>query len=397
MSNGERKAVDGAGINTRLVHNGYDPFSCHGFLNPPQVRGSTVLFPDAETMRKRNQPYTYGLSGTPTIAALEAAIDELEGSAGTILLPSGLAAVTFPLLAFLSSGDHLLVVDSVYGPTRQFCSTMLQRMGVQTEFFDPGIGEDLSKLIRPETKALFLEAPGSNTFEMLDIAQLAAIAHRAGALVMLDNTWATPLLFRPLDHGVDLSIHALTKYPGGHADLLMGSVSATSETLTRLRDAQMQIGVNVSADDAFLVQRGLRTMGVRLERHGRSALELAQWLEGRPEVARVLHPALPSFPGHDLWRRQFRGSSGLFSIVLSGGGDREAATFLDAMHLFRLGYSWGGYESLAVQVNLSDRVHALAPRDGPVIRLQVGLEDVEDLRYDLERGLTALGAETGTS
>ncbi|WP_182084826.1 cystathionine beta-lyase [Aureimonas sp. ME7] len=375
---------------TRQLRAGHDPSNAHGFVNPPTVRGSTVLFPDTATMRRRGQPFTYGLRGTPTLRALEAAIDELEGSHGTVLVPSGLAAVSLPLLAFLSAGDHCLVVDSVYGPTRLFCDTMLKRLGVETEYFDPAIGAGLRALMRPNTRVVLLEAPGSNTFEILDVREAADIARAGGAVSMLDNTWATPLYFRPLDFGVDLSIHALTKYPGGHSDLLMGSVSATKDTFDRLRDAQMQLGINVSADDAYLVFRGMKTMGVRLPAHRDAALQLAAWLETRDEVARVLHPALPSFPSHDLWRRQFGGSSGLFSFVLAGGGRREAAAFLDALRLFGLGYSWGGFESLALEVDLSDRLFAKAPSEGPVIRLQVGLEDVKDLQTDLEAGFEAL-------
>lgn len=378
------------GSATRLLRAGHEPRTYHGFVNPPVVHASTVLFPDTETMRRRGQRYTYALRGTPTTEALEEQLDELEGSKGTILVPSGLAAVSIPLLAFLSSGDHLLVVDSVYGPTRIFCDTMLRRMGVEVEYFDPAVGAGISTLIRPNTRALFLEAPGSNTFEMLDVAPMAAAARAAGAVTMMDNTWATPLYFRPLDHGVDLSIHALTKYPGGHSDVMLGSVSANEATFGRLRDAQMQLGVNAAPDDAYLVFRGLKTMAVRLERHQEAALRLAEWLETRPEVARVLHPALPSFAGHALYKRQFKGSSGLFSIVLEGGGDREAAAFLDALRLFGLGYSWGGFESLAVQPDLRDRTVAKAPQEGPVLRFQVGLEDIADLKADLERGFRAL-------
>ena len=380
-----------SGAQTRLIH-GDAPLTRHGFVNPAVYHASTVLFPDTETMRGRRSKYIYGLRGTPTTDALEAALDDLEGSAGTILLPSGLAAVTFPLLAFLSAGDHVLIVDSVYAPTRYFADTVLRRMGVAVEYFDPAAAGALASLMRPETKVVFLEAPGSNTFEMLDVAAACAIAHAGGAVTMIDNTWATPLFFRPLDHGVDLSIHALTKYPGGHSDVMMGSVSANAATFARLRDTQMSIGVNAAPDDTYLVLRGLKTMGVRLERHQTAALQLAEWLEGREEVARVLHPALPSFPGHDLWKRQFSGASGLFSIVLRGGGVREASAFLDTLRLFGLGYSWGGFESLALMVDLSDRVHAKATAEGPVIRLQIGLEDIADLKADLERGFAAFAA-----
>lgn len=343
-------------------------------------------------MRRRDHSYLYGLRGTPTTDALEGALNDLEGAAGTILVPSGLAAISVPLLAFLSHGDHCLVVDSVYGPTRLFCDTLLTRMGVETEYFDPAIGEGLRGLMRENTRVVFLEAPGSNTFEMIDIRLMAGIAREGGAVSMIDNTWATPLFLRPLDFGVDLSIHALTKYPGGHSDLMLGSVSANAATYKPLRDAQMQIGVNAAPDDAYLTLRGLKTMEVRLRAHERAAFDLARWLETRPEVARVLHPALPSFPGHDLWKAQFNGASGLFSFVLQGGGREQADAFLDALRIFGLGYSWGGYESLALQVDLSDRRFAKAPPEGPVIRLQIGLEDIEDLRKDLERGFSAIGA-----
>ncbi len=382
------------GVNTRLAHIGPNPHEFHGFVNPPVVRASTVLFPDTATMVGRRQRYIYGLRGTPTTDALEDALSELEGAAGTILLPSGLAAVTVPLLAFLSAGDHALVVDCVYGPTRIFADAVLTRMGVAVEYFDPKRPNGIEGLLRPETKVVFLEAPGSNTFEMMDIAAAAAAARAAGAVSMLDNTWATPLLFRPLEHGVDLSIHALTKYPGGHSDIMMGSVSANAATFGRLRDTQMALGINAAPDDVSLVLRGLRTMGVRLDRHEQTALQLASWLESQEFVARVLHPALPSFDGHEAWKRQFSGSTGLFSFVL--GGDRDdAAAFLDALGIFGLGYSWGGFESLAVLVDLSDRTHALAPAEGPVIRLQVGLEDFDDLAADLERGFQAVRDRRG--
>ncbi|WP_425482832.1 cystathionine beta-lyase [Aureimonas leprariae] len=379
------------GPNTRLAHGGNRPSDYHGFVNPPVVRASTILFPDSAALKGRSQRYTYGLSGTPTTEALEAALSELEGAAGTILVPSGLAAVTVPLLAFLSAGDHLLMVDCIYGPTRRFANTVLKRLGVEVEYFDPKRAEGIADLIRAETKVVFLEAPGSNTFEMLDIGAAARAARAANAVTMIDNTWATPLHFRPLDHGVDISIHALTKYPSGHSDVLMGSVSANEATYRRLRDTQLTLGINAAPDDVYLVLRGLRSMGVRLDRHAETAMRLAEWLEGHEAVARVLHPALPSFDGHDLWKRQFAGASGLFSIVLrQPHGD--PAPFVDALELFGIGWSWGGFESLAVPVDLSDRTLALAPDEGPVVRLQIGLEDFTDLRTDLERGLAALAA-----
>ncbi|WP_112945703.1 MULTISPECIES: cystathionine beta-lyase [unclassified Rhizobium] len=388
--------LQNAGINTRLSHIGNDPSDYHGFVNPPVVHASTVLFPNAKAMDQRAQKYTYGTRGTPTTDALCEAIDALEGSAGTILVPSGLAAVTVPFLAFLSSGDHALVVDSVYGPTRHFCDTMLKRLGVSVEYYDPAIGVGIETLIKPNTKLVHTEAPGSNTFEMQDIPAIAAIAHKHGAVVTMDNTWATPVYFRPLDFGVDISIHAATKYPSGHSDILMGTVSANAKHWEQLHEANITLGICGAPDDAYQILRGLRTMGVRLERHYESALTVAKWLEGHEDVAAVLHPALPSFPGHELWKRDFKGASGIFSFVLKaddpGAFKPKAHAFLDALKIFGLGWSWGGFESLAVHVNLNDRRVTKAPTEGPVIRLQIGLEDVADIKLDIERGFAAAKA-----
>lgn len=388
--------LDGAGVNTRLTHIGGSPADYHGFVNPPVVHASTVLFPNARAMETRAQKYTYGTRGTPTTDALCEAIDALEGSAGTILVPSGLAAVTVPFLAFLSAGDHALIIDSVYSPTRHFCNTMLTRLGVTVEYYDPAIGAGLEALIRPNTRLVHTEAPGSNTFEMQDIRLISSIAHKHGCVVTMDNTWATPLYFKPLDHGVDISIHAATKYPSGHSDVLMGTVSANAAHWPQLQEANITLGICASPDDSYQILRGLRTMGVRLERHQQSALDIATWLEGRDDVARVLHPALPSFPGHDLWKRDFKGASGIFSFVLAAGDPAsfktKAHAFLDALAFFGLGWSWGGYESLVVHVNLSDRLICKAPTEGPVIRLQIGLEDVVDLKKDLEKAFVAAAA-----
>jgi cystathionine beta-lyase len=378
-----------AGMNTRLAHSGNDPRDYFGFVNPPVVHASTVLYPDAQTIASRGQRYTYGTRGTPTTDALASAIDELEGSAGTIIVPSGLAAVTIPLLAFLSSGDHVLITDSVYFPTRHFANAMLLRLGVEVEYYDPLIGAGIERLMKPNTQVVFTESPGSNTFEVQDIPAIAKAVKARGAVVMMDNTWATPLYFRPLDHGVDISIHAATKYPAGHSDLVLGTVSANEAHWPRLQETFFTMGCCSGPDDVYQVLRGLRTMGVRLEQHQKSALEIARWLETQPGVARVLHPALESHPGHAIWKRDFFGSSGVFSVVLAGGDVRNGHAFLDALQIFGLGYSWGGYESLAVPVNIADRTIAKGPYEGAVLRLQIGLEDVEDLKADLQRGLRA--------
>ncbi len=381
------------GINTILAHGGYDPRSFHGFVNPPVVHASTVLFPDSQRMETRDQEYTYGTRGTPTTDALARAIDELEGSAGTIIVPSGLAAISVPFLAFLSAGDHLLVVDSVYHPTRNLCDTMLSRLGIETTYYDPSAGAGIAELIRPNTRLVHTEAPGSNTFDMQDIGAIARAAHEKDVLVSMDNTWATPVFFKPLEHGVDLSIHAATKYPSGSSDVLLGTVSANEAAWPKLREAQITLGVCAAPDDCYLVLRGLRSMGVRLERHQESALSVARALEGEEGVARVLHPALPSHPGHEIWKRDFCGASGIFSIVLDGGSPErhkaKAHAFLDALEIFGLGYSWGGFESLAVHASLGDRTIAKAPAEGPVMRLQIGLEDTRDLMEDIRRGLSA--------
>lgn len=388
--------LTGAGDNTRLAHLGHDPMSYHGFVNPPVVHGSTVLFPNCQTMESRDQKYTYGTRGTPTTDALCDALNALEGSAGTVLVPSGLAAISVPFLAYLSSGDHALIVDSVYTPCRHFCDTMLTRMGVEIEYYDPAIGADIESLIRPNTRLVHTEAPGSNTMEMQDIRAIADAAHRHDCVVTIDNTWATPLYFRALDFGADVSIHATTKYPSGHSDIVMGSVSANEKHWPRLHEATITLGICGAPDDAYQILRGLRTMGVRLAHHQKSALAIAHWLEARDDVARVLHPALESFPGHALWKRDFKGASGVFSFVLKADGPEhfraKAHAFLDALSIFGLGYSWGGYESLAVKVSLGDRTIAKAPTEGPVIRLQIGLEDVADLQKDLEAGFAAAAA-----
>ncbi|MEM8750899.1 MAG: cystathionine beta-lyase [Pseudomonadota bacterium] len=385
--------IDTAGTNTRLAHLGHNPHDYHGFVNPPVVRASTVLFPDYETMRDRTQKYTYGTYGTPTTHALADALSALEGAEGTILLPSGLAAISVPVLAFAEAGMHMLVVDSLYAPNRRFCDTIVSALGIEVEYFSPHVSEaEFTALMRKNTGIVMLEAPASNSFEMCDIPMISAAAHSSNpdCVVMMDNTWATPLFFKPLDHGVDISIHALTKYPGGHSDVLMGGVSANARCWPRLLDRNHALGMCVGSDDAALVLRGLRTMGVRLAHHEKSTMELCLWLQSHKQVSRVLYPALPDDPGYELWKRDFSGASGLFTFIIKDRSREECGAFLNALQIHGLGYSWAGYESLAVMPTFQDRVVAMGPDDGTAIRIQVGLEDVDDLKADIERGLAAV-------
>jgi cystathionine beta-lyase len=388
-SEGRDRADGEPHIDTLLAHAGLHPETFHGFVNPPLVRASTVLFPDVAAMQSRSrQRYSYGLSNTPTIAALVEAFNALEGAAGSVLVPSGLAAVTTAILSAVRPGTKILVPDNVYGPTRRFCDESLPSFGVGALYYDPLIGADIAGLL-DGASALFLEAPGSHTFEMPDVPALVAAAKAAGVVTMLDNTWATPLIFRPLEHGIDLAITAGTKYQAGHSDLLIGAISAGRSAWPALQRLHRNLGVQAGTEEIWLTLRGLRTMGVRIERHERSALEVARWLQGRPEVARVLHPALPDDPGHAIWQRDFGRSTGLFSFVLNGE-ERHAIAFLNALKLFGLGYSWGGFESLAVLSELKEHRTVRVWTEGPVIRLHIGLEDVGDLKADLERGFAAM-------
>jgi cystathionine beta-lyase len=378
---------------SRLVHLGRDSIESQGFVNLPAFRGSTVLYPDVATLKSRNQRYTYGTHGTPTTAALSAAWTDISGAAGTVLVPSGLAAIVVALMTALSAGDHLLVTDSAYGPARAFANATLKRMGVETTYYDPCVGAGIEALMRPNTKAVLTESPGSQTFEIQDVPAIAEVAHAHGACVLMDNTWATPLFFSPHAHGVDMAIEAGTKYLSGHSDLLLGLVSANHAWFKKLRQTADLMAIPAGPEDVFLALRGLRTMELRLREAERQALALARWLEARPEVLRVIHPALPDHPGHAIWKRDFAGSSGLFSIILEPVSEAAVAAFLDGLELFGLGYSWGGYESLAVPCDCtSTRTATRWAPGGPAIRFSVGLEDVEDLKADLDRGFALLRA-----
>jgi cysteine-S-conjugate beta-lyase len=380
---------------TRVVNAGRDPAAQFGFVNPPVYHASTVIYPNAEDFLAHRARYQYGRRGTPTTEALEFALQELEGPrcAGVALLPSGLAAIAAALLSVVRAGDHVLVTDSAYGPTRTFCDQILTRFGVTTTYFDPLAGAAVAALMQKNTRAVFLESPGSLSFEMQDIPAIAAAAHAKGAIVLMDNTWASPLYFRALDFGVDLSIQAGTKYIGGHADVMIGTVSANADTVADLRNNVRLSGLCVGPDDVYLAIRGLRTLAVRLERHQASGLAVARWLEQRPEVLRLLHPAHESHPGHALWKRDFTGASGLFSVVLKPAPQKAVNAFLDTLELFGIGPSWGGFESLAIPFDCTPvRTATRWAPGGPTVRLHIGLEAVEDLIADLERGFAALAA-----
>ena len=380
---------------TRLITAGRDPQAQFGFVNPPVYHASTVLYPTAEDQVAHRSRYQYGRRGTPTTEALEAALRDIEGDncAGVVLLPSGLAAISTALIAVAGAGDHILITDSVYRPTRNFCEGLFKRMGVETTYYDPLIGADIASLFKPNTRAVFVEAPGSQSFEMQDIPAIAKVAHDKGALVMMDNTWATPLYFKAFDKGVDISIQAGTKYIGGHSDIMFGCVSANAKAFPSLKNAHGLMGQCVGPDDVFLALRGLRTMAVRLKQHNASGMTIARWLEARPEVLRVMHPGLETDPGHAIWKRDFTGASGLFSIVLKPMSDQRVYAFMNELQLFGMGFSWGGFESLVIIFDCAEyrTVTKWAP-GGPTLRFHIGLEDPDDLIADLDQGFKAMAA-----
>jgi cystathionine beta-lyase len=378
---------------TRLITAGRDTKGQHGFVNPAVYHASTVLYPTAEDQVAHRSRYQYGRRGTPTSEALEQALAAIEGDgcAGVALLPSGLSAISTALLSVAGSGDHILVTDSVYRPTRNFCEGVFKRMGVETTYYDPLIGAGIANLFRPNTRAVFTEAPGSQSFEMQDIPAIAKAAHEKGAVVLMDNTWATPLYFKAFEKGVDLSIQAGTKYIGGHSDIMFGCVSANAKTLPALKTVMQTMGLCVGPDDMFLALRGLRTMAVRLKRHNESGLRVARWLEKRPEVLRVLHPALESDPGNKIWQRDFTGACGLFSIVLKPMAEKSVLAFMNELALFGMGFSWGGFESLVILFDCSEyRTATQWAPGGPTLRFHIGLEDPDDLIADLEGGFAAM-------
>lgn len=387
---------------TFIAHAGRHPAEHRGAVNPPVYRASTIIQPSLDALEHaRRTPFEgvrYGRLGTPTTQALEEAVAGLEGGWRSIAMPSGLAAITAALLAFVEAGDHVLMTDGVYLPTRRFCDGVLARLGVETTYYDPALGAGIAALVRPNTRLVFVESPSSMTFEVQDVPAIAAAARAAGAVVVMDNTWATPLFFKPFEHGVDVSLQAATKYLVGHSDAMLGVITTTEPHWQRLKTTVTGLGLAPGSEEAWLGLRGLRTLSVRLDRHQSNALAVAAWLEGRPEVARVLHPALPSHPGHDLWRRDFLGASGLFGVELKPVPKPALAAMLDGLGLFAMGYSWGGFESLVIPgdgsiVRTATDWHS----EGPYLRLHVGLEDQGDLIADLEAGFARLIRAAGSA
>jgi cystathionine beta-lyase len=382
---------------TGLVHGGRRSEWRGPLVNVPVHRASTILFDSVAELKAAAPEFGkayYGLHGTPTQWALAEALTELEpGAAGTMLYSTGLAALTAAIMAVLAAGDEILVTDSVYGPTRRFCDGLLRRYGVATRYYDPMIGGGIAGLIGERTRAILLESPGSLTMEVQDVPAICAAAKARGVATLLDNTWATPLFFPAMAAGVDLSILAATKYVGGHADVMLGAVTANADWYPRLERASWDLGHSVSPDDSWLGSRGLRTMALRLRRHEANALKVAHWLKARPEVGAMLHPAFPDCPGHEIWVRDFTGASGLFTFALRGGGDAERSRFIDALALFGIGYSWGGYESLVLPVDPKPiRTATSWQGQGPLVRLHIGLEDPDDLIEDLAQAFDRAGA-----
>lgn len=384
---------------TKVAHLGRDMRDSHGFVNLPIYHGSTVLFEtyedfvNSQSRRQLRNQVLYGRYGTPLSFALETAIAELEGASGAITVSSGLAAITASLNAFTSHGDHILVTDSVYQPTRKYCDQVLKKFGVETTYYDPLIGAKIDSLIKPNTKVIFVESPGSQTFEIQDLPAISTVAKSRGIITILDNTWASPIYLKPFELGIDISVHAATKYITGHSDAMLGIISTTEEYYERIRDAVRLSGQCAGPDTIFLGLRGLRTLPTRLRQHWNSGLKVAQWLTDRPEVASVIHPALPTHPGHAIWQRDFLGASGLFAFTLHSVSDKALGRLLDNTNLFGMGYSWGGFESLLIPFDPSSyRTATKWETPGPSLRIHIGLEDSEDLIADLETGFEKMNA-----
>ncbi|MGR5250807.1 cystathionine beta-lyase [Vibrio astriarenae] len=385
------------GKKTTLITAGRDKQWTHGVVNPPVQRASTIVFDTVAekqqaTINRANKTLFYGRRGTETHFAFQDAMTKVEGGAGCALYPCGTAAISNAILSFVETGDHVLMVDTCYEPTRDFCSTILKKMGIETTYYPPQVGEGIREYIKPNTKILFTESPGSITMEVQDVPTLARIAHEQDIIVMLDNTWAAGVNFSPFEHGVDISIQAATKYIVGHSDVMLGTAVASEKYWDQLREQSYLMGQCVSPDDAYLGLRGLRTMDVRLKQHAENSLKVAQWLAARPEVDHVRHPALETCPGHEFFKRDFTGGNGLFSFVLKTSNSKATTALLDGMEHFSMGYSWGGFESLilANEPKSFNSLRTVANPNftGTLVRLHIGLEDIEDLIADLERGLS---------
>ena len=382
---------------TKVAHLGRDQDDSHGFVNLPVYHGSTVLyetyedFLESENRRKLRNQVLYGRYGTPLSFALESAVAELEGASAAITVSSGLASITESLTAFVKQGDHILVTDSVYNPTRKFCDGVLKRFGVETTYYDPLIGDEIKDLIKSNTSVIFLESPGSLTFEIQDLPAITSVAREHDIITILDNTWASPLYLKPFDLGVDVSVHAATKYITGHSDAMLGIISSTEECYDQIRDTVRLSGQCAGPDPIFLGLRGLRTLPTRLQRHWKSGLVIAEWLSQRPEVESVIHPAMSSHPGHHLWKRDFLGASGLFAFKLHPVSEAALGRLLDTTELFGMGYSWGGFESLLIPFDpRPTRTATKWDAKGPSLRIHVGLEDTDDLIANLEVGFEAM-------
>jgi cystathionine beta-lyase len=381
---------------TQVGHLGRAPQKFLGAVNTPVFRATTMLFPTVADLdaavRGEYAGIGYGLHGLPTVTDLQDAIAELEGGHAALAVPSGLTATTLPLLALARPGDHMLVTDSVYGPTRRFCDVHMKRLGVAVSYYDPLLGADIAREFRPNTRIVFVESPGSLTFDVQDVPAIAKAAHARDALVIMDNSWATPLYFRAFDFGVDVSVHAATKYIGGHSDVLLGLIVCSAATFPALHRLWTDMGITASSDDCFLGLRGLRTLAIRLARHQASGIKVAEWLRTRPEVKEVIHPALAGSRGHELWKRDFAGATSLFGIVLHPVAKARIDAMLDGMRLFGMGWSWGGYESLMIPI-YPELVRTASRWDvgGPSLRLYIGLEDPDDLIADLTDGFARLG------
>ena len=388
-------------VNTVLEHAGRDPAKNFGIVNPPVYHASTILFPTLEALLETRRDrasgayegITYGREGTPTTRSFEEAITALEGGYRAVTLPCGLGGIAAALMAFLKTGDHLLMPDQLYGPARAFCDDILVKFGVEVTYYDGTIGAGIAKLMRKNTAVIYLESPGSLTFEVQDVPAIARAARERGAITIMDNTWASPIFFHPLHHGVDVAVHAATKYISGHSDLMLGIAVCNEHAFVPVKKTASAAGYCAGPDDVYMALRGLRTLGVRMKQHQESAMVVAKWLQSRPEIERVMYPALPDDPGHAIWKRDFLGASGLFGFTFKKFSDKAFAAFLDHMDLFKLGYSWGGYESLMVPTYPSTlRSSTQWNGTGPSVRIHVGLEDVDDLIEDLERGIERLRA-----